>query len=45
MELGVSGQQNLAHRAISDEGGRVVMPEAGAGTERHKLLRTNRSYL
>jgi hypothetical protein len=32
VELGVGGLPDLAHASLADEGGHVVMPEAGAGT-------------
>ena len=33
IELRVGGLPDLAHAALADEGGHVVMAEAGAGTE------------
>ena len=35
VELGVGGLPDLAHAALAEEGGDVVVPEAGAGTQRH----------
>ncbi len=38
VELLVGGLPDLAHAALAEEGGDVVVPEAGAGTEGHDLL-------
>ena len=35
VQLGVSSLVHLAHPALADEGGDVVMPESGADGERH----------
>ena len=35
VELGVSRLPDLPHAALADEGGDIIVPEAGAGTERH----------
>jgi hypothetical protein len=42
---GVGRLPDLAHAALAEEGGDVVVPEAGAGTEGHNLLRISRLYL
>ena len=34
-ELGVGGLPDLAHPAFAEEGGDVVVPEAGAGSKGH----------
>ena len=35
VQLGIGGLLDLAHPALTDEGGHVVMREAGADFERH----------
>ena len=37
VELGVGGLPDLSHPAFAEQGGDVVVPEAGAGTEGHDL--------
>jgi len=38
VELRVGGLPDLSHAALAQEGGDVVVPEAGAGSEGHGLL-------
>ena len=41
VELGVGGLPDLAHPALANEGGDVIVPEAGAGLQGHDLFGTN----
>ena len=38
VELGVSSLPDLAHAALAEEGGNLIVPEAGAGAEGHALF-------
>ena len=38
LQLGVGGLPDLAHAALAEQGGDVVVPEAGAVAEGHGLL-------
>ena len=44
VELGVGGLPDLAHAALAQQGGDIVVPEAGAGTERHRGLEKGQVY-
>ncbi len=43
VELGVGGLPDLAHAPLADQGGYVVVAEAGAGTQWHGWKRANDS--
>ena len=44
VELRVGGLPDLAHAAFAQEGGHVVVPEAGAWTQEHDDVETGQVY-